>query len=111
MDKLEALDIILHPMRPENFRGNKLVEAEKIVRKALTSPTSEEVCEALSESVKEKVIYNERDKMFGFINFDGEFYELVSLHLSGLDFDDIYNYKPHLLIMLGKFYEGVVENE
>ena len=35
MDKLEALDVILHPMRPENFRGNKLVEAEKIIREAL----------------------------------------------------------------------------
>ena len=37
MTKLEALDIILHPMRPENFRGNKLVEAEKTIREALES--------------------------------------------------------------------------
>ena len=110
MDKLEALDVILHPMRPENFRGNKLVEAEKIVREALTSPTSKEVCKALKKWYKkqklfiDKIEYDKKNKAF--VN---GFFILVNYIDSMLLFEVLL--PPYLVTLISRFYEGIEANE
>ena len=108
MDKLEALDIILHPMRPENFRGNKLVEAERMVRKALTSPTSEEVCEVLEKVYNHQVSYREDIKSFGFYD-ENEWYYITYSYKETFGISDAQTASN--LLLIARFYEGVVENE
>ena len=88
-----------------------MIETFNIIEKALTPPTSKEVCEALSKEYGHLMSYRENIKSFGFY-YDGEWYELVSLNLSGkLDFDYMHNYKPHLVTLISRFYEGIEVNE
>lgn len=44
------------------------LESLSIIEQALTPPTEEEVCEVLSEYLKEKVTYS---KQFGFVSNEG----------------------------------------
>ena len=77
------------------------------VKNALTPPTEEEVCKALSEYLKGKVIYKNSD--FYVVGDDWKEF------LIGLTKDEkgnyvidfwVDNFPPHIVIMVGRFYEG-----
>lgn len=86
-----------------------------IIRQALTPPTAEEVCKALSEHIKGRFIdnadivectYSERDKTFydSYPHYD----VVVSIKPSGrLKFN--MTLPPDLIEMIGRFYKGVKE--
>ena len=104
--ELEALEVLLHPMRNENLRGNKLLESEKIVRQALTPPTSEEVCQALENYFGYSHYYQDNF----FYRSDGMKY-IWAVKRSGL-LEIGHSYEtlpPHLIIMIGKFYKKEVK--
>ena len=74
---------------------------------ALTPPTEEEVCKALSEYLKGKVIY--KNSNFYIVGDDWKEF------LIGLTKDEkgnyvidfwVDNFPPHIVIMVGRFYEG-----
>lgn len=82
-----------------------------IIRKALTPPTSDEVCEALSAYYDDKVSYsNERyNHMF---YFEGSKLGIIRLIDSKIYFIQSDYHKtnilpPHLITLIGRFYEGV----
>lgn len=85
------------------FTDKRLESLTELVERA-TPPTAEEVCQALSEYYKCEVFYNKIEKEF-------EIYDLKNQKTWGkqcrrLYIDDLYN-KPHLITMIGRFYEGV----
>lgn len=85
----------------------------ELLKKALTPPTADEVCEALSEYLKAEVKYSpHKIKKNGFYLVDSGLY-LVSL---GDDNQVNFSYNnwvkfnqlpPSLIIIIGRFYEGV----
>lgn len=74
----------------------------KIIEKALTPPTAEEVCKALSEYVGKKVFVDKRYKMTTFIiereNIIATINNGNRLYVSQLP--------PHLIELVAKFYKG-----
>ena len=82
------------------FKGTqKIRDVEKLV-KSLTPPTADEVCKALSEYYKTKVIH---ERGIFYKNAGGNTYDIVILN-------ELFN-TPHLITMIGRFYEGVVDSE
>jgi len=82
-------DIVLNHVRPEIL----------MIKKELTPPTEKEVCEALSEHYGHEVIF----RMNGFhVCMNGENFMVMI---------DKLKRKPHLLTLLGRFYEGLEDNE
>ena len=75
-----------------------------IVLKALTPPTQEEVCKALSEYLKEEVIYNER---WGFMTKNSMRVIICKWHNGKIKFND--DYHVHIYELIGRFYQGVKE--
>ena len=97
-----------------------LVKEMREVRKENESlkkpPTVEEVCGAFTSWIKEQgkyasmfisVEYNEKTKTFWIKKTYGEFHYLSTL--DGMGQLDIANnhYPPHLITMIGRFYEGL----
>ena len=79
------------------------IEWHGILKQALTPPTAEEVCEALREHYKHYVCYSEVSNEFMF-----EDSEKITRH-------GIYGYQvvvympPHLITLIGRFYEGEIK--
>lgn len=72
-------------------------------------PTSEEVCEALSEYIKRPIEYYAVAKQF-LIRCSNGYHEIARLHGNGeISFDITYCLPPHLITLIGRFYEGVGE--
>ena len=89
--ELEALNRIFNGMS-NNVGYIKYFEN---IRQALTPPTSDEVCEALSKLTRMSVYYNN-----GKFRFHGDkFGEIVDLN----------DLPPHLITLIGRFYEGLEE--
>ena len=86
------------------------LEALYYIEKALTEleelkryPTSDEVCEALSEELEDNVIL-----------FNGDFVAVEKGRVLVSRFDDgelllQVSFKPHLITLIGRFYEGLEE--
>ena len=87
-----------------------MIEAFNIIEKALTPPTSKEVCKALKKWYKkqklfiDKIEYDKKNKAF--VN---GFFILVNYIDSMLLFEVLL--PPYLVTLISRFYEGVVENE
>ena len=106
--ELEALEVIEDERYSLPILGD-FDDAVKIIRQALTPPTAEEVCEALSEWFKKSkyhsyidtVFYSEKGKYF---YTEGEKISLIEMI-----FDNYYIHQipPHLITMIGKFYESL----
>ena len=111
--ELEALEYIgkNYEYIDKHQRPNLLNIADEynIIKKALTPPTSEEVCEALREWFKKQKIDDDG------IKYDKKYKAFVNGSFILVNYiDDMLLFEvllpSQLLIMLGKFYEGVVEN-
>ena len=105
--ELEALEVLQNyimvnePLETQEHYLKRL----NVIRLAITPPTAEEVCKALSEHYGKEVIYEKQFKEFrkGFRvvahpreNIYNEF--------------DLLGIPPHLITLIGRFYEGL-ENE
>ena len=84
-------------------RRKSLDKAHEVLRKALTPPTSEEVCKALSEELGERVSYDDSNKCFR----DLDEYMVLALDYHGRIDSCLLNLKPSTYILLGRFYGGL----
>ena len=75
----------------------------KLIQQALTPPTEEEVCEALSEYYGFEVMYKGGD--FFPKERLSNLYCVVAMVDGCIDF--AYPLPPHLITLIGRFYEGV----
>ncbi len=111
--ELEALEYILSEY---DFVTSDILDAEQLIKNALTEleelksyPTAEEVCEALSDYLEKKVKYVGHS----FMLLDG--FEVVDTNLDDIDGNYLprinLQIPPYLIIMIGKFYESLVEKE
>jgi len=89
----------------------------ELLKKALTPPTANEVCKALSEWLKEELptlwnykVYHDNG---GFHYYNNEDYEIYLV-----DYDEVFEriffpryLPPHLITLIGRFYEGLEENK
>jgi len=86
-----------------------------IVLEALAPPTEEEVCEALGEYYGKKVIYVERT-LYAYVRFHIEgkkVHQPISrLEEGKINIIRIYEpLPPHLITLIGRFYEGKANDE
>ncbi|MCK9470162.1 MAG: hypothetical protein M0Q88_00220 [Bacilli bacterium] len=99
-----------------HFEGS--LEEIKLLKKALEeleelkkTPTQEQVCEALSEYFRQEVVYN-RSKAFIFINPNNNIYaysgRVVWKNGGNIRFE--YDLPHDLVVLVGKFFKGVIEN-
>ncbi|HKM04429.1 MAG TPA: hypothetical protein VJZ04_07510 [Lachnospiraceae bacterium] len=77
-----------------------------IIRKALTPPTADEVCEALSGWFDEKFYYDVNQKEFYTKALNGQ-HSVVKLKKNEIHFGGWYTMPPHLITLIGRFYEGL----
>lgn len=106
--ELEALEYL----KPFRWEDKKAKEAYELLKKSLTPPTAEEVCEHLNESFGLKgkntnlhFIYDKESREFRMVS-QGQVYRYIStkrqsedsIEFIDLDIDDI--------VILGQFYKG-----
>lgn len=86
----------------------KFDELNKI-EKALTPPTADEVCEALKDFFKNSKYHNYIDTVY--YSDKGKYFytEDEQRNLIEMIFDNYYVHEipPHLIIKIGRFYEGL----
>ena len=80
----------------------EIVEQYDQIKKALTLPTEEEVCKALGEHLGEKIVY----EGFDLQNVDRS-RGVCQLNLKTKEIEIYVELPPHLITMIGRFYEGV----
>ena len=105
MKELEALKYLKsNPYLKEDVYSS---EALSYIEQALTPPTQEEVCEALSEYIKRTIEYYAPAKQF-VIRCSNGYHEIVRLHGNNeMSFDVTYCLPPRLITLIGRFYEGL----
>ncbi len=75
------------------------------ITKALTPPTADEVCKALSEQLKEKVSYGVKEFYYKIENTECVMF-VIETYGDGLWSINSY-LPPHLITLIGRFYQGV----
>ena len=88
--------------------GASMLEAISELDKSLTPPTADEVCEALSEFYGKKVIYVADVKKFAYEGVDG--WQEICYFGKNFKGDVIrfsFRLPPHLITLIGWFYEGL----
>ena len=78
-----------------------------IVEKALTPPTAEEVCKALSKFVGREVSYT--NKQFHYIIKNTQVLIYVTETYNNKTFSLGVYLPPHLITLIGRFYEGEIK--
>ena len=103
--ELEALERILSYVKLDeyDYETRGVGDAERLIRKALTPPTEDDVSKALCEYFQEygDFIYGEKEKWFTRQN------RVVIWQTAGNDLHLCINLPPHLITMIGKFYESL----
>ena len=112
MKELEALKLLTKPI--ENVDSDYVSKLFNEVSKTLTPPTSDEVCKALSELTPhgQNVLFDELEKSFYYESvhyngFEDEKYITQLTHYQNGELIIRHGYKPHLIILIGRFYEGL----
>lgn len=89
----------------ENAYKDRLLS---LIKKALTPPTADEVCKALSECEKRNVFYSEDTQEFYYLEYEGKNGEysqfITETYGDGLWTLGVY-LPPHLITLIGRFYE------
>jgi len=83
------------------------MEALYHIEKALTPPTAEEVCKALSEFVGREVSYT--NKQFHYIIKNTQVLIYVTETYNNKTFSLGVYLPPHLITLIGRFYEGEIK--
>ena len=78
------------------------------VKKALTPPTADEVCKQLSDELGGIVIFNNGEFE---VSYEPYCYQSICIYEDG-KLTNMINLPPHLITLIGRFYEGlgVTEN-
>ena len=82
-------------------------EEYAILVQALTPPTADEVCEALSEEFGHTYYYDEELRDFWCEEFGSDDH-MITWYLSNEPLNELVDY-PHLMTLIGRFYEGLEE--
>lgn len=99
-----------------NFWYNEIdkekVEVANALNVILTYPTQEEVCKELSRHTGREVIYDNNNllKCFYVLVPMGRL-TLVRVEEDCVVFNTYHWLTPHLITLIGRFYEGVLEND
>lgn len=101
--ELEALERILSYVKLDeyDYETRGVGDAERLLKKALTPPTADEVIKALSEYCGKKVIFKENVFWYKTIIYDNEQW-VRDVSLKDLSKDN----RGDLITMIGKFYES-----
>ena len=101
--ELEALEVIKEWSGVRDIDISDL-EHYKYLEKALTPPTADEVCEALSEYYGKEVIYEKQFKEFR------KGFRVVAYPRENIYNEyDLLGIPPHLITLIGRFYEGEIK--
>ena len=76
-----------------------------IIRKALTPPTADEVCEALSKEFGHTYYYDEELRDFWCEEFGSDDH-MQTWYLSNEPLNELVDY-PHLITLIGRFYQSL----
>ena len=109
--EMEALNELSH--RLASVDTSKTIEEAHydvfpIIRKSLTPPTTDEVCEALSGWFDENFYYDVNQKVFYPMDLKGQ-HSVVKMKKNEIHFGVWYTMPPHLITLIGRFYEGLEE--
>ena len=93
----------------------KQQEAYELLIQALTPPTSDEVCKALSEELDLTILFNENDFYYYDEDYDEDKirtpYYIIEIPMykdKSLLYPLIHTpLPPHLITLIGRFYEGI----
>ena len=109
MTPLEALERILSYVKLDeyDYETRGVGDAERLIRKALTPPTADEVCMALSKEFGHTYYYDEELRDFWCEEFDSDDH-MQTWYLSNEPLNELVDY-PHLVTFIGRFYEGEVK--
>ena len=120
--ELETFNIISDKLNGfEHYEQVEINKQLEIILQALTPPTEEEVCKALSEELGVSIYYNQLHRYF--------YYEV--LEIVGRNKKEIiictftkrsqnhknetleikYDFTPHIITMISRFYKGKIKNE
>ena len=109
--ELEALKRLKGSREYVQFGINGSFNSEddyELLRRALTPPTSEEVCKELNKHFKRNDIkYDKHFKSFHYPLDNGTYWDIVCLEDGEILFNDVMTYTPCLIILIGQFYQGV----
>ena len=94
---LEALETLYYSKSYEN-------EAFEILKNALTPPNEEEVCKALSEWFDDTFYYDTNQREFYTKALNGQ-HSVAKLKNNELHFGGWHIMPPHLITLIGRFYE------
>ena len=111
IERLDAKDKLTKEIKTHLRDTSKSIMQEAIT--LLLAPTSEDVCEALSEWFKVEVYYNKSQREFYYDLNDESGRTMVMLVGFPFNTVKIYNgyFAPHLITLIGRFYEGIENNE
>ena len=98
-DTLKRFNLMLDTLSLEDI---------EIINKALTTPTQEEVCRELSKYYKEEIVYNGHNE-FHFKNSYRRVNKVIN-DKGSLIYKIVEYLPPHLITMIGRFYEGRKED-
>ncbi len=106
--ELEALNRIEHAL----CRGIQSINTLPLLlsdcndlKNYLTPPTADEVCKALSGWFDEKFYYDVNQKEFYTKALNGQ-HSVVKLKKNEIHFGGWYTMPPHLITLIGRFYEA-----
>jgi hypothetical protein len=112
--ELEALNLLsmeIDKIPHYDERVERFIQAISIIKQALTPPTAEEVCEALNDFIysldydgNPKFMYSVGTKSFICTNGWGIYCDIYGK----IDVDFI-PLPPHIITLLGRFYENIEE--
>ena len=107
MTPKEALKLILEYVNLDeyDYETKGIRNAETLLRKALTPPTVDELCKALSEQLKQKVSYGAKQFYYTIENTECVMF-VTETYGDGLWSINEY-LPPHLITLIGRFYEGL----
>jgi hypothetical protein len=109
----KALNIIKHIKKSDEYKNGFLVNVGiseiDLFEKLLTPPTAEEVCEALGEFLGYEVEYARtkyREQEFKYKN------SIIPIVIKGNNntYKIRFGVPPHLITLIGRFYEGIENN-
>lgn len=117
-EQLEALKRLRHGYDTGYYKQftsstAKLDEDYNLVLKSLTPPTSDDVCKALSEYVNSipeipfrKVYYDRKKKSFELGEYEPS---ICYLDDDGILWINWFRIPPSLIVLIGRFYQGLVK--
>ena len=106
---LELLEIVMYGNEHQRAIG-EVDQAYEDLKQALTPPTEQEVCEALGEFLNKKVYYEESPYIVFSLGLpvtsDNYIIERQDNGTIVFNLDILEYYPPHLITLIGRFYEG-----